>query len=72
MKPMPKRRPFIAGLLALPFLSHFLRADEEATTKRKPAFEVGEKLTYSLGWQFIVAGHAGTDFAVIGIRRCAA
>lgn len=55
---MPKRRPFIAGLLALPFLSHFLRADEEAANERKPAFEVGEKLTYSLGWQFIVAGHA--------------
>lgn len=25
---------------------------------KKPAFEAGEKLTYSLGWQFIVAGYA--------------
>lgn len=28
------------------------------TSGKRSAFEVGEKLTYSLGWQFIVAGHA--------------
>lgn len=54
---MTKRRPFLAGLLSLPFMSLLARANEESDAGI-PAFEVGEKLTYSLGWQFIVAGHA--------------
>ncbi len=49
-----KRRPFLAGLLALPFLSRGGKAPAE----KRPAFEVGEKLMYSLGWQFITAGYA--------------
>lgn len=54
---MQKRRHFIAGLASLPAMAHLARADGTAP-EAKPAFEVGEKLTYSLGWQFIVAGHA--------------
>lgn len=49
-----KRRPFLAGLLSVPFLS---RA-EEAPSDKKPAFKTGEKLEYTLGWQFITAGYA--------------
>jgi hypothetical protein len=55
---MKKRRNFIAGLLALPLLSPFAIAEEASSDDQKPAFEPGEKLSYSLGWQFIVAGHA--------------
>jgi hypothetical protein len=58
---MPKRRSFIAGLLAVPFLARFARADEEGKAASQAAFEVGEKLAYSLGWQFIVAGHASLE-----------
>jgi len=54
---MNARRTFIMTLLSLPALNRFCFA-EEKTSNRIPAFEVGEKLTYSLGWQFIVAGHA--------------
>ncbi|MDF7801109.1 DUF3108 domain-containing protein [Pontiellaceae bacterium B1224] len=54
---MLKRRPFIAGLVSLPFLSRFSNA-EESEPESMPAFEPGEKLNYSLGWQFIVAGYA--------------
>ena len=50
------RRPFLAGLLCAPFLG--ARAATNDAEPRRAAFEVGEKLTYSLGWQFIVAGHA--------------
>jgi len=52
-----KRRPFVAGLLSLPFVAPFVKAGAEPG-ETEPAFSVGEKLTYSLGWQFIVAGHA--------------
>jgi len=55
---MPKRRTFIAGLLALPLVARFSRAADKVPSKETMAFEVGEKLSYSLGWQFIVAGHA--------------
>ena len=69
---MPIRRRFLAALLALPFMSRFCRGAEKVLDNQKaddtdsenmqpsdpPAFEVGEKLKYSLGWQFIVAGHA--------------
>lgn len=56
---MPNRRSFLARLLALPVLARFSRAEEEAAAGEwSPAFKAGEKLTYSLGWQFIVAGHA--------------
>lgn len=54
---MLKRRPFLKGLLSLPFLGCFIRAEESASPA-PPAFEPGETLKYSLGWQFIVAGHA--------------
>jgi len=55
---MQKRRHFIAGLLSIPLISRFIWAAEKSEPPRKAAFEVGEKLSYSLGWQFIVAGHA--------------
>jgi hypothetical protein len=55
---MQKRRHFLAILLSLPFLGRFARAAEESDPPGRAAFEVGEKLSYSLGWQFIVAGRA--------------
>lgn len=55
---MPKRRTFIAGLLALPLIARFSRAEDKIPVIETAAFEVGEKLSYSLGWQFIAAGHA--------------
>jgi hypothetical protein len=54
---MIKRRPFITGLLTLPLIARFVKAGDESA-ETQPSFSVGEKLTYSLGWQFIVAGHA--------------
>ncbi len=54
---MLKRRPFLKGLLSLPLLGSLVRVAESAT-EQPPAFEPGEELKYSLGWQFIVAGHA--------------
>jgi len=54
---MLKRKSFISSLLTLPFFSGFVRA-ADGLEETVPAFSVGEKLTYSLGWQFIVAGHA--------------
>lgn len=55
---MQKRRHFLAALLSIPFLGRFVWAAEKGEAQEKPAFEPGEKLSYSLGWQFIVAGHA--------------
>lgn len=37
---------------------HSAAADETNGQEKLPAFDEGEKLTYSLGWQFIVVGHA--------------
>jgi hypothetical protein len=55
---MQKRRTIVGALLSLSLLNLFGFAAEELPPEKPPAFEVGEKLTYSLGWQFIVAGHA--------------
>jgi hypothetical protein len=55
---MQRRRNFIAALLSLPLINRFSDAQEDAKPAQPPAFEAGEKLTYSLGWQFIVAGQA--------------
>ena len=63
---MVKRRTFLSFLSALPVVNRLTYAGEppaEPPTEApaevaRPAFEVGEKLTYSLGWQFIVAGYA--------------
>lgn len=52
------RRNFMGLVLALPFLGPVCRIFSEEEDRSLPAFEPGEKLTYSLGWQFIVAGHA--------------
>jgi hypothetical protein len=41
----------------MPFMARFVKAGDESA-ETQPSFSVGEKLTYSLGWQFIVAGHA--------------
>lgn len=54
---MQKRRHFLTALMSLPILQRWLWASEK-NGDEQAAFEVGEKLTYSLGWQFIVAGHA--------------
>ncbi len=48
-------------LLLLPCIANPASSQETNRQERLPAFEVGEKLTYSLGWQFIVAGHATTE-----------
>jgi len=53
-----KRRPFIASVLALPFLGGRVLSQSTAELLASTAFKPGEKLTYELGWQFIVAGHA--------------
>lgn len=58
---MSSRRSFLTVLLSLPFLSRFVRAAEKVAGSNAPAFEVGERLRYSLGWQFIVAGHASLE-----------
>lgn len=58
---MLSRRPFVAALLTLLFLKHRSVAEEAHSAQNPPAFEPGEKLTYSLGWQFIVAGYATTE-----------
>jgi hypothetical protein len=55
-----KRRPFIAALLTLPLIKSAFASSLTDTTEL-PAFMAGEKLTYSLGWQFIVAGRATTE-----------
>jgi len=36
-------------------------SQETNQQEKLPAFEVGEKLTYSLGWQFVVVGHASLE-----------
>lgn len=56
-----KRRSFITTLFSLPFISRFSFAESALDTVVKQAFSPGEKLTYSLGWQFIVAGHATVE-----------
>lgn len=53
---MLKRRPFLSGLFSILTTVRFSCAAE--ADEQKPAFEPGEKLKYSLGWQFIVAGYA--------------
>ncbi len=55
---MPNRRAIILALLSLPLFNRLGFAKESNPPESLPAFEAGEKLTYSLGWQFIVAGHA--------------
>lgn len=55
---MQLRRTFIASLLSLPLVSRWCAAQDASDTGPAPAFKPGEKLTYSLGWQFMVAGHA--------------
>ncbi|MBT8042770.1 MAG: DUF3108 domain-containing protein, partial [Pontiella sp.] len=59
---MPSRRHFLAALLALPFLGSLKAlASDSITEGRLPAFKPGERLKYSLGWQFIVAGYASLE-----------
>ena len=55
---MQLRRNFIISLLASPLLSRWSRSEEGTSVASPSAFEPGEKLKYSLGWQFIVVGHA--------------
>lgn len=51
---MQNRRTLIGTLFALPFLHRLGFA--AAVSEKAPAFEVGEKLCYSLSWQFIHTG----------------
>lgn len=55
---MYKRRLFIRLLLTIPFIRNIAAAPIQHRSAREPAFNPGEKLTYSLGWQFITAGKA--------------
>lgn len=55
---MTKRRRILAALLSIPLLHRLGLATENPKKKKQPAFNVGEKLTYRLSWQFIVAGQA--------------
>jgi len=53
-----KRRSFVATLLSLPVLSRFSFAQAASPILQGPAFQAGETLKYTLGWQFLVAGRA--------------
>ncbi|MCF7818750.1 MAG: DUF3108 domain-containing protein [Kiritimatiellales bacterium] len=55
---MQNRKALLFAFLSLPLACRFGFGEE---TGHPPAFEVGEKLSYSLGWQFIVAGHASIE-----------
>jgi hypothetical protein len=57
---MLNRRTLIGALLALPFLNRFGMA-ALSSSEKLPAFEVGEKLIYTLSWQFIHAGHSSLE-----------
>ncbi len=48
----------LIGVLALFFIASWSFSQEPNPAEKLPAFEPGEKLTYSLGWQFIVVGRA--------------
>lgn len=55
---MPSRKN---PLFAFVLLRLACRLGFGEATATPPAFEVGEKLNYSLGWQFLVAGHASVE-----------
>ncbi len=55
---MYKRRIVAIAIISIPIFSSLGWASNADSTAQPPAFEVGEELNYSLGWQFIVAGHA--------------
>ncbi len=55
---MIKRRSFMAALLTLPLMKRMAFAQTGSMAAVISAFQPGEKLTYELGWQFVVAGHA--------------
>ena len=52
-----KRRSFISSLLSFPLVSSLTYGAEKLTSVQS-AITPGEKLHYTLGWQFIVAGKA--------------
>ena len=53
-----KRRSFIAAVLSLPLLERLAFSQGSSLLTQAAAFKPGEKLSYTLGWQFIVAGRA--------------
>ncbi len=55
---MLSRRVFVCMQLLLFCIVRFSFSQETNQQQKLLAFEPGEKLTYSLGWQFIVVGHA--------------
>ena len=48
----------LIGTVLLSCIVQLSLSQETNQQEKLPAFEPGEKLTYSLGWQFIVVGHA--------------
>ncbi len=58
---MMRRRNFIIAILTIPLLEQLSRANQSSASVQPPAFEAGEKLTYSLGWQFITAGQVALE-----------
>ncbi|VGO21010.1 DUF3108 domain-containing protein [Pontiella sulfatireligans] len=60
MQGREKRRTILKALLVVPVLLHrsFGQEAEVSGPKAPPAFEPGEKLHYSLGWQFLTVGSA--------------
>ncbi len=56
-----KRRRFITALLSLPLLNRMALAESQTNPGNLPPFKPGEVLKYSLGWQFIVVGHASLE-----------
>ncbi|MBN2161740.1 MAG: DUF3108 domain-containing protein [Pontiellaceae bacterium] len=56
-----KRRSFIGALMTMPILNRLALGADEEEKPQLTAIRPGEKLRYSLGWQFVVAGHAITE-----------
>ena len=57
---MLNRRAIIKALAALPFVNR-LGFAATGVADGPPAFDVGEKLVYTLSWQFIHAGHSSLE-----------
>ena len=58
---MIRRRTLLFALLLLSSIALPAFSQETNQQEKLPAFEPGEKLTYSLSWQFIVVGHAALE-----------
>ena len=56
-----KRKIIFYAILLLALFSRRAHCEIVVSEESPPAFEVGEKLKYRLGWQFITAGYAYTE-----------